>query len=582
MSANYLGATVNAATLTLEDDDISARIAATDPATLTEQTLHGAQLTVNLSATEYASPLTTGDFALEIQPQGTQGLSIASVNRVNNERAVLTLGFTGDIASDLTLSVVVDSAANEASTRLETGTVPVTQALKPGRVGNLRLTPGPGSLEVSWNTDDDADGYVVQWKLSSESNYANQREVSGGSTTRITLGDLRGETEYSVRMIATSRFASDGDPSDTATATTLPADAIISATDPSPLTENNLGGARLTVTLLRNVWYADGPLHASYFSVSGVPGVSVAGVERLSDTDVAVTIDYDVTDPATDFDEDATLTVRIDGCAFYRCPTRISAITPVAAVVEPPPAQVRNVRVTPGPRYISVRWDPVPDANVNPDAGGYIVTWSPAHACGMNGWSSREIRRSTITRYSIGALCPGETYTVRVIATRERGPDGPASASHQATTPEVEVILVKTQPSPLTEDNLHRARLTVDLEGVEWHHVVHGQHNRFQLGRPNDCSGHRPGDDPCRPFPVNRSVVVTGVERVSDSRVIVSLRARNVNLGGQGLWLRFDHETYTLPHHQQPYLMVRVVAPGHERSQNRMAGVTVTAAARWR
>ena len=343
-------------------------------------------------------------------------------------------------------------------------------------------------------------------------------------------------TRYDVRVYATSRFALAGDVSRTASETTLPADAVISSTDPSPLTETNLNGASLTVRLLRNVWFADGPLHASYFGVSGVPGVSVAGVLRLSDTDAAVLLAYDVTDPATDFDEDATLSVEIDGCAYYRCRQHATAIKQVRAVVEPPPAQVENVRLSAGPRFISVRWDPVPGAEVDPDRGGYIVSWSPAHSCGFDGWSDWTIRRSTITRYAIGALCPGTEYTVRVIAIRERAPNGEASASQRATTPEFRYRLAGTEPAQLTGSNLHGASVLIDIEGAVWTRAA-----RERV----DLSG------------LDTRVWVERVEQVSDSRL-------RVVLGHRGGWLRRDGN-----------LTVRVLADLHTWNQDVVVTVPV-------
>ena len=111
-----------------------------------------------------------------------------------------------------------------------------------------------------------------------------------------------------------------------------------------------------------------------------------------------------------------------------------------------------------------------------PDATGYRVEWRPQSYIG----SSANTRR---TRHTIQVLQPNTEYTVRVVATKTRAPDGPASAPATATTPAVGVTLVRTEPSELTEDNLHGARLTVDLEGIEWSRLVEGRYYRFQLGR---------------------------------------------------------------------------------------------------
>ena len=528
---------------------IAAGIAGTDPSPLGERSLDRARLTVDLVGTRYVSSLSPGQFGL--QPS-VSGLSVASVRRVSDTSAVLTLGFDGNFGSDLDLLVSVGGAANAAGATLTTGGVTVTQAPAPDQVSGVRLVPGPGSLEVSWNAAANADGYVVQWKRSADANYAgaDRLEVPGGSATRASLGELRGDTGYDVRVYATSRFAGDGAVSLSASETTLPAHAVVSATDPSPLTENNLGGATLTVEFLgrpHRAWQPE--LRTGQFTVSGVPGVSVSGVRRLSDRRVALTLAYDVTDPATDFDTDATLLIRIDGLAF-NSGEDISAVTSVRAVVEPPPGRVRGVRLSSGPMRMHVTWDEVGDAT------GYRLEWSPA----ANGWTSATKRRPWHTSHTIGRMDLDTEYTVRVVATKTRAPDGEPSGWASDRTPRLAVTVVRTEPSPLAEGNLHRARVTVDLEGIEWVSDVGGRSNHFLLGRVNDCSQAKYYDN-CRPFIVNRSVRVAGVERVSGSRVIVTLWARGVDLGGEGLWLRFDHQTHTASIHQLGEWLVVPVIP---------------------
>ena len=66
----------------------------------------------------------------------------------------------------------------------------------------------------------DASGYKVQWKSGGE-DYAESRQalVSGGDTVSHTLTGLTVGTEYTVRVIATSEHAEDGDPSSEAIGT---------------------------------------------------------------------------------------------------------------------------------------------------------------------------------------------------------------------------------------------------------------------------------------------------------------------------------------------------------------------------
>ena len=433
-------------------------------------------------------------------------------------------------------------------------------------VSGVAADGGRRNLAVSWNAASRVDGYRVQWKLSSAGNYTDVLEVSG-STTRVMIDDLPADTSYDVRVTATSRAKGPGAPSATVTATTLSDHAIVSATNPSPLTERNLDGAVLTVDLLPDVYDPWAPrLDRAEFTVSGVPGVTIADVTRVSDERMLVTLASD----DSDFDEDRRL--RVDFYLAHTSIGTITAVTDVTAVVEPPPGRVQNVQVTPGPLSVRVTWDPVDDAT------GYRLEWSPPAAFG----SSFHKQWPWPPWYTIGALLPDTQYTVRVVATKTRAPDGPRSASASATTPAFGARLVRTEPSPLTENNLHGARLTVDVQGVEWERLVEGRYYRSQLGWLNDCSEAKYYDN-CYPFIVTRSVVVTGIERVSSSRVVVSLWARNVDLQGNGLWIRFPDDMHTHYYGEDDYIILQVIAPEQTEPifdpiANMRASVTVTAA----
>ena len=514
---------------TATTDAVSALISS--PSSLTERDLNGARLTVDLDGTQYVSSLSPGDFSL--LPQGTGGLSVASVDRQSGTRAILTLAFDGNIATDLELQVAVDGSAHTSSGTLVTAGVTVTQAPRPGQVTNVAATGGPGSLEVTWQAASNADGYTVSWWPTAAPGDVESRRVEGGSTTRTDIGGLAGETGYSARVVAYSNHAPDGAPSNIASATTEPAGALISATDPAPLTEDSLDGAKVTVEFLgrpNRVWHHVGVGH---FTASGVPGVSVSGVEQLSNRQVRLTLAYD----DTDFDNERTLRIDIDGEAFDRYGTRISAITGVQAVVEPPPAQVRNVRATPGTQRVHVRWDGVPTAIENADVNVYKVQWKESASSG--GWRERRVRGSQTT-LTIGAK-PGTGYTVRVIATKHKAPDGPPSAEARATTPAFGHRVKGTEPTPLTGVNLNGATVTVELQGAEWNLGL--PRHRFRL------SGLETG------------VWVERVEHVSrsEARIVLSHRGPSITEDGE-LTITIDEDTYTW--NEDFTVTVPVKAPG--------------------
>ena len=308
--------------------------------------------------------------------------------------------------------------------------------------------------------------------------------------------------------------------------------ARISATDPSPLTEANLNGAKVTVEFVghpNRVWHHVG---VGDFTASGVPGVSVSGVELLSNRKVRLTLAYD----DTDFDTARTLRIRIDGAAFDRYGTHITADTRVAPVVEAPPAQVQNVRATAGTQQVQVRWDGVPTAYENLDVNVYKVQWKGP---GEN-WRERRVRGSQ-TALTIGAN-PGTEVTVRVIATQHKAPDGDPSAEARATTPGFSYRVKGTEPAQLTGVNLNGAAVIVELEGAEWRH--YGPRHLFRL------SG------------LDTGVRVERVERVSptEARIVLAHRGPVITEDGV-LTITIDEDTYSW--NEEITVTVPVMAPGH-------------------
>ena len=101
--------------------------------------------------------------------------------------------------------------------------------LSPDKPTGLTVTPGPGSLTLTWNAVNRADGYRVQWKSGSETYiYTGERHanVSGGNHTSYTIRSLTPRTTYSVEVNALRTYAAESIPSDNLTGT--PLDAAVS------------------------------------------------------------------------------------------------------------------------------------------------------------------------------------------------------------------------------------------------------------------------------------------------------------------------------------------------------------------
>ncbi|MCY4014660.1 MAG: fibronectin type III domain-containing protein [Gammaproteobacteria bacterium] len=129
--------------------DIGANISSTSPTTLKEGSLHGATLTVDLVGATYAQSLQAGHF--QFTPLVT-GLSVASVNRVDDDTAVLTLAYAwtdAAMTSDSNLAVVVGAAATTASSL-------TSNAVTVGHFVNTVLTVAPASRALSVTEGDAA------------------------------------------------------------------------------------------------------------------------------------------------------------------------------------------------------------------------------------------------------------------------------------------------------------------------------------------------------------------------------------------------------------------------------------------
>ena len=108
----------------------TAAITATTPATLTEATLDGAELTVTLTDTTFESGVAASSFTLNTD---VSGLTVGSLVPVAGgaTTATLTLAYDGtDFDTARTVGVMVAASAHALAGALTTATVPVTPALE--------------------------------------------------------------------------------------------------------------------------------------------------------------------------------------------------------------------------------------------------------------------------------------------------------------------------------------------------------------------------------------------------------------------------------------------------------------------
>ena len=469
----------------------TAYISATNPSPLTEASLNGATVTVALDGLTYASGVTDSDFLLATT---VQNLSIASVGSVSSgdTAATLTLAFTGDTGFELdgTLAATIAGSAHSGTSFLSTGSVPVLatdtapsfgsgsvadKSYRPGMAitefqvpaatgGNGALTYIASNLPIGLVFDADGTGACPG---------TEPREICGTPTTAsgahpVTITATDEDTNTAASDAATLTFQI------AVTGATL-------ASTPTPLTEANLNGARLTVALLGGATFT-GVSAASFelVTVPAIPGLSIGGVTGGASGSSSATLTL-ATGAGYGFSTQATIAVR----ALAAAHSGTSDVVSDALAVSPTPG------VTVSKSRLAL--DEAPGAS-NANRGTYtLVLDSPPTGCGTgvsvtvasnnadvtlspttlnftataNNWSTPQTvtvsaahdadytdDTATIS-HSISVACAAAGYTTSLAinsltVTVDDDEDPTASIS-------------STSPAALTEANLHTARITVAL-----------------------------------------------------------------------------------------------------------------------
>ena len=140
----------------------SANITSTNPASLTEENLNTATVTVTLSTGTYSASIATTNFELPTKPVGT---TINSVSRTNDTVAVLTLAYDGtDFDVNAQLSVKVLATGHSGDEDLFTPAVVVTSTVEtPAKPTGLTITSGNTRAVLRWNDPEDTD--ITGWQI---------------------------------------------------------------------------------------------------------------------------------------------------------------------------------------------------------------------------------------------------------------------------------------------------------------------------------------------------------------------------------------------------------------------------------
>ena len=456
---------------------LGASIQSTSPSSLSEANLDGATVTVDLAGgLDFSSGADKDDFELTGVPAGvTVSISAASRNATNHYRAALTLSYdatdaANDFDSNFNLGVKAEAAGHTGSSDLDTGTVEVTATAEAAaaRPTGLSARGRPQSAVLTWTNPSDAliTGYQVSRKLSSAQSWGAWAAISGSgaSTTTYTATGLTNGTAYDFRIRALRFKAPASTPSASASATPAALGASIASTSPASLSEANLDGATVTVDLAGGLDFSSGA-DKDDFELAGIPSgvtvsISAASRNATSHYRAALTLSYDATDAANDFDANFNLGVKAKAAGHTGSSDFDTATVTVTATAETPPAKPANLRAAVGNAQVVLTWDNPSDSAITGyeyqqrDGANWPTAWTAISGSG-----------ATTTTYTATGLTNGTAYHFRIRALKFKAAASAASDSASATPAPQAASIQSTSPTPLTEANLNGATVTVDLAG---------------------------------------------------------------------------------------------------------------------
>ena len=275
--------------------------------TLTEINLDGSTLVMTITDAVWSTPLAVADFSLS---GALAGVSIMGVERNTDTTATLTLAFDGtDFDSDMAISVTVLATAHSGTTDLVSRLITIIANQEASGEPSITGTPQVG-VTLTATIDSITDGiglntanYAWQWQVSDDG--ITWTDIPGANTADF-IPALIHQNQF-LRVVVS--FTDDDGSRESRTSTSMnpvlaPPSLLISV--PTTLTEANLNGATLIMTLTEVIWSS--PLSVADFSLAAAPaGVSIMGVERNTDTTATLTLEFD----GTDFDSDMAISVTV-------------------------------------------------------------------------------------------------------------------------------------------------------------------------------------------------------------------------------------------------------------------------------
>ena len=444
--------------------ELEASISAQSVDPLTEANINEATITVTLTNTTYvASGLDEDDFELPSKPTG---VTINDAIRLSVSDARLWLAFTDDFDADATLSVKVLASGHAKTGDLTTGTIAVTATVEPAAAKPTELSGRNGNRQVvlSWKNpgDETITGYEYQRRESGES-WGSWTAMMGSSASTVSYAvtGLTNGQGYDFRIRALRTKADPSAASDAISET--PTAATASITVQSPLTEANIGGATVTVTLTGATYVTSG-LDKNDFELPSKPGgVTISAARRSSAAAAVLTLAYDNTDPDYDFDTGAKLSVKVLASGHAGSGNITTAQIDVTAVDETAPVAPAGLTATGWNTQVVLRW-------TNP-SNASITSWEYRYKLSSESdwseWAAVSGSSASTTTAIVPNLINGNAYNFQVRAVAAKAPGGGAGAASavSATPAAGAVSAFITSPASLTEANLDGATVTVALAG---------------------------------------------------------------------------------------------------------------------
>ena len=431
---------------------------------LTESTLNGSVVTLTLSGRSYAR-------SGSVSVSGIDGVAIkrGGVKRVSGTEVTVELTFSGNLEANANLTVTASAEIIAGYNKALTAQVAVT-AVEESLTAS---TPFP-------LTEHALEGSVVTLTLSGRNFESSSWDISRA----LAIAGIDGLAKDSVSRISdtevTVELEFNGDIDEDTTLTfTLGTDAIagyggsafttqlpvtastesVAASTLTPLTEETLNGGGVTLTL-SGCTYEQSIRDA--VKVSGIAGVEIPwrGLERKSDTEVTVTLEFD-----ENMNADATLVFSVDADAIAgysglalttQLPVTASTESVVASTLTPLTEGTLNestITLTLGGRIYaqSVR-DRVKVSGI----AGVTIPWR-----GIDRKSDTEI---TVELEYNGDIDTDSTLTFSVAADAIAGYGGPPLTAQLPVTAFTESVTASIT-SPLMESTLNGSVAILTLAG---------------------------------------------------------------------------------------------------------------------